>query len=87
MERIAETGLVLTPYAYGREALPFRFIGRNDLLASWCSSLLVVEARTQSGSMYTAHSALAKGKRVNSLLEPKSSGTNLLLCLVRVKRW
>jgi DNA processing protein len=83
MERIADTGAVITPYAYGREALRFRFIGRNDLLASWCNTLLVVEASIKSGSMYTARSALSKAKQVlavpNSLLEPKSSGTNLLL--------
>jgi len=82
-ERILETGLVITPYAYGKEALPFRFMGRNDLLASWCSTLLVVEASLKSGSMHTARCALSKGKQVlsvpNSLLEPKSSGTNLLL--------
>jgi len=58
MERIADTGAVITPYAYGREALRFRFIGRNDLLASWCNTLLVVEAGMKSGSMYTARSAL-----------------------------
>lgn len=83
MEQIADTGAVITPYAYGKEALPFRFIGRNDVLATWCDTLLVVEARKRSGSMHTARSALKKGKRVlavpNSLLEPKSSGTNLLL--------
>ncbi|SMP61555.1 DNA processing protein [Sphaerochaeta associata] len=83
MERIADTGAVITPYAYGREALRFRFIGRNDLLASWCNTLLVIEAGMKSGSMHTARSALSKAKQVlavpNSLLEPKSSGTNLLL--------
>jgi len=83
MEQIADTGAVITPYAYGKEALPFRFIGRNAVLATWCDSLLVVEARKRSGSMHTARSALKKGKQVlavpNSLLEPKSSGTNLLL--------
>lgn len=83
MERIADTGAVITPYAYGREALRFRFLGRNELLASWCNTLLVVEASIKSGSMYTARSALSKAKQVlavpNSLLESKSSGTNLLL--------
>jgi DNA processing protein len=83
MERIIAQGAVISPYPHGKEALPFRFIGRNDLLAAWCDPLLVVEARLKSGCMHTARRALAKGKRVfaapNSLLKPKSSGTNQLL--------
>ena len=83
MERIIAQGAVISPYPHGKEALPFRFIGRNDLLAALCDPLLVVEARLKSGCMHTARSAIAKGKRVfavpNSLLEPKSTGTNLLL--------
>ena len=74
MEKIADTGAVITPYAFGKEVLPFRFIGKNSVLASWCDSLLVIEARSKSGSMNTARSALQKGRRVlavpNSLLEP-----------------
>ncbi len=83
MEQIADTGAVITPYPFGKEALPFRFIGRNSVLASWCDTVLVIEARTNSGSMNTARSALKKGKRVlavpNSLLTRSSSGTNQLL--------
>ena len=83
MEQIADTGAVIKAYPFGKEALPFRFIGRNSVLASWCDTVLVIEARTNSGSMNTARSALKKGKHVlavpNSLLEPHSSGTNLLL--------
>ena len=83
MEQIADTGAVITPYPFGKEALPFRFIGRNSVLASWCDTVLVIEARIKSGSMNTARSALKKGKRVlavpNSLLTRSSSGTNQLL--------
>jgi len=83
MERITQTGAVISPYSCGRAALPFRFIGRNHLLASWCHTLMVVEARMNSGSMDTARNALAKQKHVlsvpNSLLEPQSLGTNQLL--------
>lgn len=83
MENIIAHGAVLTPYPYGKEALPFRFIQRNGILASWCDPLIVVEARLKSGSVLTARKALSKGKRVlavpNSLLEPRSGGTNQLL--------
>jgi DNA processing protein len=83
MENIIAHGAVLTPYPYGKEALPFRFIQRNGILASWCDPLIVVEARLKSGSVLTARKALSKGERVlavpNSLLEPRSGGTNQLL--------
>ena len=83
MERIADTGAVITPYAYGKDALPFRFNGRNAVLATWCDTLIVIEARIKSGTMHTAKIALAKGNRVlavpNSLLEPRSGCTNQLL--------
>lgn len=83
MEKIIETGAVISPYPYAKEALPFRYFSRNNLLASWCDSLLIIEAGINSGSMYTARSALAKGKQVfavpNNILEPNSIGTNLLL--------
>lgn len=83
MERIADTGAVITPYPYGTESQPFRFIHRNRVLATWCDTLLVIEARIDSGSMRTGRAALAKGKPVlavpNSLLDPRSQGTNQLL--------
>lgn len=83
MEKIIETGAVISPYPYGKEALPFRYFGRNNLLAAWCNTLLVIEAGINSGSMYTARRTLDKGKQVfavpNSIFEPASMGTNLLL--------
>jgi DNA processing protein len=82
-EKIEEHGAVITPFAYGKEALPFRFIERNELLVAWCDTLLVVEARMKSPCMNTARIALSHGKRVfavpHSLLEPRSEGTNHLL--------
>jgi DNA processing protein len=83
MERIADTGAVISPYPYGTESQPFRFIHRNRVLATWCDTLLVIEARIDSGSMRTGRAALLKGKPVlavpNSLLDPRSQGTNQLL--------
>ncbi|MBN2859406.1 MAG: DNA-processing protein DprA [Sphaerochaetaceae bacterium] len=83
MERIAEAGAVISPFPYGKEALPFRFIRRNEIFALWCDSLLVIETSLTSGTMSTARYAMANRKRVlavpGSLLESGSSGTNLLL--------
>ncbi len=83
MDRIADAGAVISPFPYGKEALPFRFIKRNEIFSLWCDTLLVIETSSVGGTMSTARYAMANGKRVlavpGSLLESGSSGTNLLL--------
>ena len=83
MERIAEAGAVISPFPYGKEALPFRFIRRNEIFALWCDALLVIETSLTGGAMSTARYAMARGKRVFAVpgtpAESNNSGTNQLI--------
>src|SRR5690606_14944686 len=63
-EDIAATGALVTEYAPGTPALPFRFPERNRIVAALARGVLVVEAAVQSGSLVTARLALECGREV-----------------------
>lgn len=76
-------GIVLSEYALGQKPLRFHFPARNRIISGLCQSLLVVEARRQSGSLITANMALQENRNVlavpgniNSIL---SEGCNELI--------
>src|SRR5690606_19971852 len=54
MEQIAATGVLVSEYAPGTPAQPFRFPERNRIVAALARGVLVVEAAVQSGSLVTA---------------------------------
>ncbi len=64
MDRMAESGGVITPFP--PEALPQKWHvpRRNWLLAAWTRGVVVVEARTKSGSLVTARLALDLGREL-----------------------
>lgn len=61
---IAGSGLLLSPYPFGVKARSHFFLVRNQILASLCSAVLVVEAPEGSGSITTAHAAAELGRPV-----------------------
>lgn len=76
-------GIVLSEYALGQKPLRFHFPARNRIISGLCQSLLVVEARRQSGSLITANMALQENRNIlavpgniNSIL---SEGCNELI--------
>jgi DNA processing protein len=64
LERIAAVGAVITEYAPGVRAEPFRFPARNRLVAALSRALVVVEGAEGSGSMISVEHALDLGRDV-----------------------
>lgn len=62
--RIAATGAVVSEYAPGVAAEPFRFPARNRLVAALSRALVVVEGAGRSGSMISVDHALDLGRDV-----------------------
>jgi DNA processing protein len=82
---IAERSLIVSEYEPGIEPAPFRFPGRNRIIAGLSAATIVVEARERSGALITADFALEEGREVfavpGEITSPLSEGTNTLLKL------
>jgi DNA processing protein len=83
--RIAERSLIVSEYPPGVEPAPWRFPGRNRIIAGLCAATIVVEARERSGALITADFALEEGREVfavpGEITSALSAGTNALLRL------
>jgi len=83
MEKIAETGTVITEYAPGTSPLGRNFPVRNRIISGLCQGTVVVEANQSSGSMITANYALKQGRDLFSfpgkVNDPNYTGTNMLI--------
>ncbi|MEV1291784.1 DNA-processing protein DprA [Pseudonocardia sp. NPDC049635] len=77
IERIADTGLVLTEYPPGTVPGRLRFLVRNRLLAALGAGCLVVEAGTRSGSKRTASDAVALRRPLMALPGPVTSAMSV----------
>ena len=64
LERIAAAGAIVSEYAPGVVAEPFRFPARNRLVAALGRALVVVEGAEGSGSMISVEHALDLGRDV-----------------------
>ena len=65
--RIAVEGTVLSEYAPGVPAEPFRFPARNRIIAGLARAVVIVEGADGSGSLITAEHALDLGRDVYAL--------------------
>jgi DNA processing protein len=73
LERITVAGAVVSEYAPGIEAEPFRFPARNRLVAALGRALVVVEGAEGSGSMISVDHALDLGRDVFAVPGPVTS--------------
>jgi len=83
MDRMAEAGGVVTPFPPEAKPQKWHFPRRNWLLAAWTRGVVLLEARSKSGSMVTAKLALDLGRELwvcpGAPEEPLSEGPNALL--------
>ena len=73
LARIEASGAVVSEYAPGVEAEPFRFPARNRLVAALARALVVVEGAHGSGSMISVEHALDLGRDVFAVPGPVTS--------------
>ena len=82
-EIIKNNGLVISEYPLGTLALKYHFPARNRIISGLSDSILVVEARKNSGTNITVDFALEQGKDIfvvpGNIYSKTSDGTNFLI--------
>ena len=80
---VNNNGLVITEYPMGTSALKQNFPARNRIISGLSDSVLVIEARRNSGTNITVNFALEQGKDVfvlpGNIYSKNSDGTNYLI--------
>lgn len=72
-ERIQNQGGILSEQPPGMQPLPQFFPARNRIISGLADVVVVIEAKTRSGSLITADHALEQGKDVYALPGPVNS--------------
>lgn len=82
-EQIAKEGLLLSEFPLGVEPRKHYFPVRNRIISALSQAILVVEARTHSGTLITTEFAAMQGREVlavpGSVYEENSNGCNRLI--------
>ncbi|SDZ20289.1 DNA processing protein [Amycolatopsis xylanica] len=77
LNRIAESGVVISEYPMGTSPAKHRFLVRNRLIAALTEGTIVVEAGQRSGARNTAATAGALGKVVMAVPGPITSAMSV----------
>lgn len=77
LDRIAESGVVVSEYPPGTPPAKHRFLVRNRLIAALAAGVVVVEAGRRSGTRNTAATATGLGRLVMAVPGPISSGMSV----------
>lgn len=76
LEKIAQTGLLLSEMPPGASPTRNRFLHRNRLIAALTGAVVVTESRYRSGAQNVAAHALALGSRVGAVPGPITSASS-----------
>ncbi|MFA6941085.1 MAG: DNA-processing protein DprA [Clostridiaceae bacterium] len=83
MEKIKETGLLISEYPPGTSVKKENFPKRNRLISSLSEKILIAEAGEKSGALITANYSKLKGKKIysapNSIYMKEFKGSNKLI--------
>jgi len=77
LNRIADSGLLVSEWPPGAAPHQHRFLVRNRLIAALTRGTVVVEAAARSGAMATAHRARRLGKQVMAVPGPVTSAMSV----------
>jgi DNA processing protein len=77
LDRIAQSGAVLSEYPPGVRPARYRFLVRNRLIAAFAAGTVVIEAGVRSGARRTASAAAALGRVVMAVPGPVSSALSV----------
>ncbi len=82
-ERIRGSGLLVSQFAVGTKAQPYRFPIRNHLIAALSTAVVVIEAPGGSGAILTANAAAELGRDVfvvpGPITQPSFRGSHALI--------
>lgn len=82
-EIIKNNGLVISEYPLGTKPIKYHFPARNRIISGLSDSILVIEARRNSGTNITVDFALEQGKDIfvipGNIYSKTSDGTNFLI--------
>lgn len=57
-------GVIISEYSFNEEPLKYRFVKRNRIVSSISEAVIVIEAKTKSGTMRTVEYAIRQNKKI-----------------------
>ena len=83
MNKIIETGAVISQFEPGTNNIKENFLKRNELIAMLADKVVIVQASKDSGALYTAACGLKYNKKVyavpGNIYDKCNEGTNILI--------